>query len=38
MPPKPSKYLEETLQTILDKLAYLQTQFHITQEHHDGRY
>jgi len=38
MPPKPSKDLEETLQTIIDKLATLQTQFNTNKKHYDNRY
>jgi len=32
MPPKTTKDIEETLQTIIEKLANLHTQFHTTQE------
>lgn len=38
MPPKPTKDLKETLQSILNKLANLQTQLRTTQEHHEGCY
>jgi len=33
MPPKPNKNVEETLQSILDKLAGLQTQFDAARYH-----
>jgi len=38
MPPKSIKDLEETLQTILDKLAHLQTQIQQTHDHHETHY
>lgn len=38
MPPKPNKNVEETLQSILDKLAGLQTQFDAARYHQEGRY
>jgi len=38
MAPKSIKDLEETLQTILDKLAHLQTQIQQTHDHHETRY
>jgi len=38
MPPKPNKDLNETLQSILDKLANLQTYIQNTHEHHENRY
>jgi len=38
MPPKSIKDLEETLQTILDKLAHLQTQIQQTHDNHETRY
>jgi len=38
MPPKSIKDLEETLQTILDKLAHLQTKIQQTHDHHETRY
>jgi len=38
MPPKPNKDLEETLQTILDKLAHFQTQIQQTHDHHETHY
>jgi len=38
MPTKPSKEINDALQSILEKLANLQTKLHTTQEHHEGRY